>query len=91
MIRVDHKRGITYLVHGTDAERAELDAKLERVEGQADTWKNRRGYRGLGDLVAVVAEPVARVLGVRKCGGCEKRQEALNKLVPFSSPDPSKL
>lgn len=46
--------------------------------------------RGLGDAVAVVAQPIARgidkVFGtnVQGCGGCKKRQEYLNKAVPFT-------
>ena len=42
--------------------------------------------RGLGDLVAKVADPIARAIGLdkSKCG-CAKRQEALNRLVPFES------
>jgi hypothetical protein len=48
-----------------------------------------RPVRGLGDAVAVVAEPIARVsdrlLGTHLvgCGGCKKRREALNRAVPF--------
>lgn len=38
--------------------------------------------RGLGDTVARVIH--AATLGtVTPCGGCQKRQEALNKLVPY--------
>lgn len=43
---------------------------------------------GLGDAVAVIAQPIARVVDaafgtkVAECGGCKKRREALNKLVP---------
>jgi len=35
--------------------------------------------RGLGDTVA----KVTRRLGVRKCGGCGRRQLLLNRLVPY--------
>lgn len=35
--------------------------------------------RGLGDLVARVTKAV----GIKPCGGCQKRQVTLNKLVPF--------
>ena len=43
---------------------------------------------GLGDAVAAIAQPIARAIdsvagtNVQQCGGCKKRQEALNKLVP---------
>ena len=45
--------------------------------------------RGLGDAVAVVAQPIARVIdrafgtNVQGCGGCKARQAALNKSIPF--------
>lgn len=35
--------------------------------------------RGLGDAIARWTSAV----GIKPCGGCEKRQEALNRLVPF--------
>lgn len=44
--------------------------------------------RGLGDLIAVFAEPIARIsdaaLGTKLtgCGACSKRREALNSIVP---------
>lgn len=53
-------------------------------------------YRGAGDVVAAVAKPVvaaAGVLGIdlTNCPGCKRRQEALNKAIPFlieSDPEP---
>lgn len=48
-------------------------------------------YRGLGDVVAAVAQPVAaaidRIAGtnIKSCGGCAKRREAMNAMLPFSS------
>ena len=49
------------------------------------------GIRGLGDLVAKVADPIAKVIGLdkSKCG-CAKRQETLNKLVPFTKALPNR-
>jgi hypothetical protein len=42
--------------------------------------------RGLGDAIARATTAV----GIRPCGGCKKRQEALNRLVPFKeNPPPS--
>ncbi|MDE2106725.1 MAG: hypothetical protein KGL39_56440 [Patescibacteria group bacterium] len=47
--------------------------------------------RGLGDMVAKVAQPVARAIDavagtkIANCGGCAKRQDALNKAIPFKS------
>jgi len=47
--------------------------------------------RGLGDAVALVAQPIARMIdaatghrtNVASCGGCKARQAALNRVVPF--------
>lgn len=36
--------------------------------------------RGLGDAIARVTDAV----GIPKCGACAKRQEILNKLIPFT-------
>lgn len=47
--------------------------------------------RGLGDLVAKVAQPIAKAIdkvagtNLKECGGCKKRQAALNKMFPFQS------
>ena len=40
--------------------------------------------RGLGDVVAIIASPIARILHIdpAKCG-CKARQERLNALVPL--------
>lgn len=48
----------------------------------------RAPQRGLGDTVASVLKPIARgidaVAGTKlaNCGGCAKRQETLNRIVP---------
>ena len=40
--------------------------------------------RGLGDVVALVADPIAKAIGFDKAKcGCAKRQEMLNRAVPF--------
>lgn len=50
------------------------------------SWEEIRPRRGLGDAVAVVAQPIARavdaVLGtdLENCGGCRRRRAALNAL-----------
>lgn len=41
---------------------------------------------GLGDAVAVVARPFARLLGIKKCGDCERRRKALNDRLPSLNP-----
>jgi hypothetical protein len=63
-----------------------------------ETFYDRRGAKnvviteaeGLGDVVAhvlhtgVIGRVVKAVTGLdRPCGGCRKRQDILNKLVPF--------
>jgi hypothetical protein len=45
--------------------------------------------RGLGDVVAMVAQPIARAIdsvagtNIKECGGCAKRREKLNLLLPL--------
>lgn len=49
-----------------------------------------RKYTGLGDVVAAVAQPIARTLDravgtrIEHCGSCAKRRATLNRMVPFS-------
>ena len=50
---------------------------------------------GLGDAVAMVAQPIARAIdsvsggrtNVAGCGGCKQRREALNRMVPSILPN----
>lgn len=37
--------------------------------------------KGLGDVIAAVTTAI----GIKPCEGCEKRQEKLNKLLPFGT------
>ena len=39
--------------------------------------------RGLGDTVAKMTKAV----GIKPCGGCKKRQEILNRAVPYKAKD----
>lgn len=43
-------------------------------------WKDSR-MRGLGDLVAKMTKAV----GIKPCEPCQRRQEALNSLIPFGN------
>ena len=60
--------------------------------GAPDVCPHDKGVRGLGDAVALVAQPIARMIdaatghrtNVAGCGGCKARQAALNKAVPFA-------
>jgi hypothetical protein len=58
------------------------NAKLPRVQVTVQacaTCPHYRGpSRGLGDTVATVTKAV----GIRPCGGCQKRREALNAAFP---------
>lgn len=61
-------------------------ADLESVRPPTSALR-RPAPRGLGDLVAVVAQPIARALDralgtdIEHCGGCAKRRAALNALT----------
>jgi hypothetical protein len=69
-----------------DGEAVEIDARVwyQIIADQRCAEK----HPGLGDAVAAIAQPIARgldaVLGtkIQECGGCKRRREALNRLVP---------
>lgn len=56
---------------------------------QEEGKRPERKMEGLGDLVEKFAQPIAKAIdkvagtNVQGCGGCKKRKQALNKLVPF--------
>ena len=65
-----------------------------RIDGRVQTWgvELRDGrpvitellaevdaINGLGDVVAAAT----KAIGIKPCGGCQQRREALNKMVPF--------
>lgn len=58
-------------------------------ESTVTAKENPTRMRGLGDLVASVAQPIARAIDtvagtkVASCGACKKRQDALNQALPF--------
>lgn len=66
-----------------------------RIEGDylviedPEYYELLKKYRGLGDAVATVAKPIARLIDdalgtdLQNCGGCAERQDFLNKAVPF--------
>lgn len=51
--------------------------------------------RGLGDVVHAVAQPIAKAIdavaktNISKCGGCQKRRDKLNQIVPFRAAEKS--
>lgn len=42
-------------------------------------YRSAHRSRGLGDTIARATKAV----GIKPCGGCEKRREKLNKLIPY--------
>lgn len=62
--------------------------KLTQKVISVELPKTPRAARGLGDIVAIVAQPVAKALdtafntNIQKCGGCKNRQQILNKIAP---------
>jgi hypothetical protein len=52
-----------------------LSAEAMPAEPQRQPW------RGMGDVVA----SATKLVGIQPCGGCQRRREALNRLMPFSS------
>lgn len=59
--------------------------------GRFMAYKEYKRFKlqGMGDVVALAAEPIASVMDkvlktrVKGCGGCRKRREMLNQLMPF--------
>ena len=52
-----------------------------------------RRIHGAGDIVAIVAQPIARAIdaiagtNIANCGGCAKRRQAMNEAMPLTRPD----
>jgi hypothetical protein len=48
-------------------------------------------YRGIGDMVAAVAQPIARAIDrvagtdIKHCAGCAKRRATLNRIIPLNA------
>ena len=51
---------------------------------QFDAAPPGKKFRGLGDVIAAGTNAV----GIPSCKGCRRRQEALNRLVPFANENP---
>ena len=69
-----------------EAKKIQQKEQEEKLAKEKEDQEKRK--IGLGDLVAKVAQPIAKgidsVVGtdIQHCGGCKKRQEALNNLIP---------
>jgi len=54
-----------------------------------EVFHEYRPIRGLGDLVAGVAQPIAKAIdsiagtNLQNCGACKARQAALNEIIPL--------
>lgn len=56
----------------------ELIEKIVNITRSCCTERNKKS-RGLGDTIAKLTSAV----GIKPCGGCKKRQEWLNKAIPY--------
>lgn len=60
---------------------------------KGDPLPKPKHLRGLGDVVHLVAAPVAEIVdklintSLAGCSGCAERREFLNKVVPFTEKD----
>ena len=78
---------------GTCAKRAGCDSATKPAFAETacplSLWPNR--LEGVGDVVAAVAQPVARAIDgafgtdLANCSGCKDRRAWLNKKMPFPS------
>jgi hypothetical protein len=66
------------------------DAILSKCPDQSPlSPPSHSSLTGLGDLVAVLAQPIARAIDrmagtkLKTCGGCAKRRAKLNAILPF--------
>lgn len=72
-------------VSSTDANAARRKVREGPPPGVHQNPEVRKKF-GLGDAVAVIAKPFARVLGKTNCGRCKRSQEALNRMLPSLNP-----
>ena len=59
---------------------ADMTAPRIITAAQRELRRQGKPWRGLGDVIA----SATKAIGIKPCGGCSKRQAALNKLVPFN-------
>jgi hypothetical protein len=64
-------------------------AKYQELVNKYNPQKPKPKLKGLGDLVSKVAQPIAKGIdkaigtNIQNCGGCAKRRNKLNQMVPF--------
>jgi len=62
---------------------------MQKITPKPHKRISARKYRGAGDLVAIIAQPIARAIdafantNIQGCQACMKRQDKLNKIAPF--------
>jgi hypothetical protein len=60
------------------------------ILSDADYAELCQKYRGAGDIVTAVAQPIAKAIdaiagtNIQNCGGCKQRQDELNKAFPLT-------
>ena len=65
------------------------DEIAERILTGCQSGDRLSALRGLGDVVALITQPIARAIDavagtkLKTCAGCQSRQARLNDLVPF--------
>ena len=66
-----------------------LEISAEQMEILRQKYRHHGKVKGLGDAVAIIAQPIARAIDavagthIQTCGGCAKRRSALNRILPF--------
>lgn len=83
----EYQKDVAYRTNGDNA------CPIQRWKEYKLYVKNQAAIRGLGDVVAVVANPIAAAIDklskgktkLKGCSACAKRKEMLNQLLPFGS------
>ncbi len=56
-----------------------LEEHRQRLREMTNNAHGPKPSKGLGDTVS----KVTKAMGIKECGGCKRRRERLNKLVPY--------
>ena len=68
------------------------DGRVEKTTLANHIRNRKQQITGLGDVVAIVAEPIARAFFAAAgkkytgCTGCDQRRETLNRAFPLTPP-----
>lgn len=77
---------VTLKWRGADGRTRLCDVQLVDDSVEVGSITIQEDSTGLGDTVKKVIDKVSRGK-VKQCGGCKKRQNVLNKLVPYGDKD----